>query len=170
MAANPVIVIFVGLLVASILLVLALLEKNVPALLLAGAGIVLIAAGVILASIGPVRESFIGFSAAFLLISVGEVVAGPALISRIAGDVHWRLTTLFVALWLITSQLGYGLSGLVTGSGLAESPFGLPLAFAVISLPIGLVLLAVAVPLQRRLFDPKPSAGQPAPGAVVAQQ
>ena len=167
-AMNPAIVIFLALLLASIFLMLTMLEKTVPALLLAGGGMVILAVGLIAVAIGPIRESPWGFGAAFALVSVGEVLAAPALISRIGGDVHWRLTTLFVALWLATSQLGYAASGVLRGSGLMENPFGLPLAFAIMAIPLGLVLLVVAIPLQRRLFDPPPSARKPAPGPVVA--
>jgi dipeptide/tripeptide permease len=153
---NPGIVIFLALLLSWFLLVLVLFNKTAPALLLVGAGILLIATGLIAIAIEPVRMSAWGFGLAFALISVGEVVAAPALISRIGGDVHWRLTTLFVALWLATSGSGHWVMGLLTGAGV-QNPFGLPLAFAIISVPIALVLLVVAIPLQRRLFDPPDS-------------
>ena len=171
MAVNPGVVVFVGLLLASIFLVLALLQKGFPALVLAGAGMILVSAGVILIAIGPVRETAWGFGVGFVLLSIGEVMAAPALISRIGGDVHWRLTTLFVALWLATSSLGYAASGLIRSSSLGDNPFGIPMAFAVIGVPIGIVLLVAAIPLQRLLFappEPEPSPERPAPAPVVS--
>ena len=165
---NPAIVIFLALLFSSILLVLVLFEKTVPALLLVGAGLFLIATGLIALAIEPVRMTAWGFGLGLALVSVGEITAAPALLSRIGGDVHWRLTTLFVALWLSTSSLGYWATGALGAVGI-QSQFGVPLAFAIITVPIALVLLVVAIPLQRRLFAPPPSAGEPGPGAVVPQ-
>lgn len=171
MSANPAFVTFAAALLASIFLLLRLLDKTVPALLVAGPGMVLLAAGLILAGIEPIRMTPWGFGAALALISFGEILAAPALISRIGGDVHWRLTTLFVAMWLAVGTLGYTAANAVQSSGLSSDPFALPIAFAVLAVPAGLLLTGLAIPLQRWVFDPqkKPdSAKAPAPVPVVA--
>ena len=161
--ANPAIVVFLGLLVASVCLLLALLQKSFPSLLLIGGGMIAVSLGLLLVAFEPMRMNPWVYGVAFVLVAVGEVLAIPALVSRIGGDVHWRLVTLVLAFWLSLGSLSYAASGL-TREWIMD-PFWVPAGFAAIALPLGVILLGAAIPLQMFLFAPRKPKIAPAPPA-----
>ncbi len=165
--ANPALIVFVTALLSSTCLLAAMFRRTVPALLLAGPGMVVLGIGVILMAFEPVRLSPWTFGGAFALMTLGEL-AGPALLSRLGGDVHWRLTTLVVALWTAPTAFAYTTTATLANRELLPDPFLFPVPFAALLIPLGLVVTVAAIPLQRRIFDPPGSARDPAPGAVVA--
>lgn len=160
---NPLIVIFVGLLLAAVLLVLHLTRIRIPTLLLVGLGLMVMGAGM-----AALLLCFVVQQPPLLLLSVaviaaGEVLMAPLLASRIAGDQHGRLVTLMTALWLAAS---YGSSQLLSHLGLHDSGAlqllgGIVAAVCVV---VGLGLAIAAYPL-RKVLTPAPE--PPPPGTPL---
>ena len=156
-ALNPVVVLWAGLMGAAAFLVLALMRKNVAGVRLLGIGLIVwgIGAGV-LAGV----EGTVGVATAIIVLSLGEILVGPLLLSRLGGDLHWRVTTAALALFMGTGTvlswvIDLGQEHLEVGLvDHAYVPFGLLGAAA------GAVLVVVGGRLQERLYSPDvPEAG-----------
>jgi dipeptide/tripeptide permease len=102
-----------------------------------------------------------------VLISVGEALAWPLAMSRVAGDVHWRLSALAVGLMLVVQAAPRIAMGVVRqglpeqASEAVDALWTGPVLWAGVVLAgmVGVAALAAAIPLQRRLWSP---AGGPA--------
>lgn len=154
-ALNPAIVTVVAVLLAAVLAGLHFTRLRVPAMALVGLGLALVGLALLLMVVPGVRATVPAFLAAAVVLSIGEVFALPPLLSRLTGDVHWRLAPLLAAGWLALTGGGgilltwlierYELPVLRTVTGWVGAGSGLL---------FGLVLLILADPLQRRLFSP----------------
>ena len=152
---NPVIVLLTALLLGALLLGLHFTRVQLSSLVFIGLGLMGVGLALGLLSVEPVRQSMPGLLLALGLLSVAEVLAGPLLISRLGGDVHWRLATLVVALWLLVTGFIGQLLGLLRGYGPNED-FTMIVGFmlAAIALLFGLIIAIAAIPLQRKLLVP----------------
>lgn len=165
MGVNPVLVIWAAGLLAAVFLLLSLTRRNVPTLLLAGPGLVLLAVGVGMLSFEPVRTSVAGLGCGLVVMTLGEALAGPLLISRVVGDLHFRVVGMVMALWLVLTDV-LRILGNADGPAqqLLESyPFAIAGGSAVLAVPLGIALAAVAIPLHRRLYLPDRPEERPHP-------
>lgn len=139
---NPVSVLAVAVLAAGGLAAAAYIGRRVPALYLAGAGMVLVTLGCLplLALAGPTDAAKAGALASVVLVAFGEALVNPLALSRLAGGTHPRATTLAVALWLVMAvgvsqiltlmsrtapeQIGSDASNVFTGTLLAIAAVG----------------------------------------------
>ncbi len=159
---NPAFVGWFGLLVSACFVVLATARRNVPALRVAGLGLAILSLGVTLLDPNRAPEQLV---AVFALLALGEVLVGPLLLSRIGGDHHWRATTAVVGAWMAAR--------ITTAAGLTWLRDNVPAASdlhlwgALAGAAVGLVLIAAAGPLQRRLYVPDVPTEEAAPAVAI---
>ncbi len=160
---DPLLIIFLGLLLAAILLVLHLVRFRIPTLLPVGLGLLVMGAGMAALLLSFVVQQGPLLVASIVVLAAGEVLMAPLLASRIAGDQHGRLVTLMIALWLAAS---YGGSQLLTHFG-PHDPEGLQLiGWAVVAscVVVGVLLAIAAYPLRKALV---PAPEPPPPGTPL---
>ncbi|MFW5739242.1 MAG: hypothetical protein ACOC1F_02630, partial [Myxococcota bacterium] len=94
-----------------------------------------------------------------LLLSLGEVLAGPLLLSRIAGDMPPRLVCAAPALWFVATGIVHRI---VFALSSADPDVGRALAWAMVAigLLVGLALAGAAFPL-RNVFPADEEGGVP---------
>lgn len=146
MSFNPVAVgIFAALLCAAFVL-MHLLRAKVPTLLFAGIGLVLVAAGAALLAVAG-SDGTIALVLGLILLSLGEVLAGPLLLSRIAGDMPPRLVCAAPALWFVATGLVNHAAFALAG---ADSDVGRVLVWVMVALVVlaGLASAGAAFPLR----------------------
>lgn len=148
---NPTAVSVVAGLLCVVFVVLFLLKKQVPTLLFAGIGMALVGIGAAVLGLASSGIPSMPLVLAGILISaLGEVMAGPLLISRIAGDMPKRLVCLAPALWLFVT----GAMSSVLFAAVAAVPDIADAAIwviAALSFVVGAVFAAGAYPA-RKLF------------------
>ncbi len=163
-AINPAIILLGSLLLVPLLVILHVARVQVPATVPIGVGLVLFGLGLALLAAPLPGDRLIPFLAGTVVMTVGELLLGPFVLSRVAGDLHWRLAPLAIAVWLAASGLLSSLSAwtwahetarmAVTWTGVGTALLG------------GIGLLALSWPL-RRVFVPDVSSQTPK-GAVEA--
>jgi dipeptide/tripeptide permease len=153
-AINPALCILTALMVAALAGVLHLVKRTIPAPLPMGLGLLLLALGLtlVLVAYGSPWLAFAGMGVAAL----GEVLLMVFFISRLLGDLHWRLVTLMMAVWLaatqIVIQLLYWLDGVLMLEWWHQAWGWTSVVASVLA---AIVLAAVAVPAQRKLWSPE---------------
>ncbi len=129
---------------------------QVPALIFVGLGMALAGPATLLLLVPGLSSIPTGLIGVLVLLTVAELLIGPLLLSRIAGDLHWRVGCLVIGVWLAMSS-GVPLStvneGLVA-AGIDVSPYLVPGMLQALGSLVGLVLLFAAVPLHRRIWAP----------------
>ena len=142
---SAVVVISSGVLVAVLLLVLHRTQARLPAMLPIGAGLLLLAGGLALLLLSGQDMTLLMVST--VLTSCAEVLIVPFLISRLAADLPWRLTTLIIGGWLLVSRLGFYTLGQLAGfeAGSTE-PMWIAAGLSALAGPL---LLALAMPAER---------------------
>ena len=157
--ANPIVVTLGAGLLCVVFVVLHFLKARVPTLVFAGCGLVLVGIGTAVLAAALSGGPSVGLAMTGLMIaSVGEVLAGPLLLSRIAGDMPNRLVCVVPALWLFITGAISSVSLLIAGA----SPNTVTVMIwivAVLSLVVGVAIAIGAFPL-RKVF--------PAPDASTA--
>ncbi|MBT3220262.1 MAG: hypothetical protein HN348_14340 [Proteobacteria bacterium] len=163
-AINHLFVIFASAVALLVLLPLGVLRIRFPQLFLAGIGFLFLAVGTFPLALASWVPHFVLYVCA-ATIAVGECLVTAVLLSRMLGDIHWRLVTAIMAAWqlgvsLTTSLIYNGLSPLVFD--VLEVDFAYPMiALSVLaSLVAGVTLLAAAWPLYQFVYN-APQEGQP---------
>lgn len=168
---NPAIVAATGIPLMLAMAALALMGKRAPTLILAGAGIALVALGAIPLIAAPGAGA--ALLAGIVVMGIGETFVGPLLGSRLAGGVHRRLSTLLAAFFL----LGVAVTNAIS-SGIGEASADALQVFAGAAAVLALVtgMLLAALHFARRFLWPDPPlnpgpeapAAEPLPGAFPA--
>jgi len=155
LALNPGVVVWATALLAATFVLLAMSRRNVSGVRILGIGLVVCALGVGIVSVEAARASAAPLLLGVGLMSVGEAIAGPALLARLGGDLHWRAVTGVVAIFFGGGVVLHLAAGAYR-EHVAEAPssFATPVAGAVSALVVGLALVVFAGPLQRRLYQP----------------
>jgi dipeptide/tripeptide permease len=162
-ALNPAILILGSLVLVPLLAILHVARVHVPTTVPIGAGLVLFGLGVAVFAAGLPGDTLVAFIGGTVVMTVGELLLGPFVLSRVAGDMHWRLAPLLIGVWLAGTGL---MSTLTSALSIYSSAHGIVAWIGVgTAVPAGLLLLALSWPL-RRLFlpDPPPAAEAPAAG------
>jgi dipeptide/tripeptide permease len=159
---NPLIIIGASLLLVPVLLLLHWLKVNVPTLLFVGIGLVLMGIGFVPLLVAPEHLLLPFFIAATAIISFGELLTGPFLMSRLLGDHHWRIGALVAGVWLAAVA---GISAAIhalaySGMHLASAKL-VGGAVAGVMVVVGLLFAAVAFPT-RKFFVPVDAGTAPA--------
>lgn len=159
---NPIVVLVLSLLIVPVLLLVHWQRLNVPTLMIAGVGLAVMGLGILPMVLAPLDLIVPLFIAGVVVVSVGEILAGPFLMSRLLGDLHWRLTALVAGIWLAGVA---GITALVNAVAYAGIPPLTPSVtagfVAVVAIGIGLLFAAAAWPL-RSFFVPADAAQAPA--------
>lgn len=153
---NHTVVIVFGLMLPAVFWLQARRGRLIPTLAIVGVGMLLVFPATLALLLPATRSSMIGLMVVMLVMTVGELMIGPMLLSRIAGDAHWRLVCVLVGIWLaMTSSMP-----LAVGQGTMEAlwpsvpPAVLPATLVCFGAVVGLALLILAVPLHRRVYAP----------------
>jgi len=159
---NPIIVLGLSLLIVPVLALMHWQRVNVPSLLIVGVGLAVMGIGILPMVLAPLDLVVPLFIAGIVIVSVGEILVGPFLMSRLLGDLHWRLTALFAGIWLAGVA---GITALVNAVAYAGVPPLTPSVtagfVAAAAIVVGLVFAAAAIPL-RKYFVPAAAAHAPA--------
>ncbi len=162
MTINPVIIVGASLLLVPVLLLLHWWKVNVPTLLFAGIGLVLMGIGFVPLLVAPADLVVPFFIAATAIFSFGELLTGPFLMSRLLGDHHWRLGTLVAGVWLAAvAGISAALNALAFSGFHLSSAKLVGAAVAGAMLVVGIGFVAVAYPL-RKYFVPASAGTTPA--------
>jgi len=147
-ALNPMVVAGVCALLAGVAVVLHVTKVRVPNLVAIGVGFVFVSAGLVtLLGADSIEDGVV--LPAVILMSVGEVLVGPLLLSRIAGDLPKRFPTLALAAFFLLSQ---GPLTLLNAASVLEGADRAIAWVGVLSAGvIGVAFAAAAFPLQRWL-------------------
>jgi hypothetical protein len=151
---NPAVVVVTCTLLAGFCAVGQLIGARIPALGLAGLGLLTSAAGYALGLLVP---GVPGAALGAVVGGVGESLTFGPLASRVAGEVHFRLSVVPMAI-LTASTMAVTLAWyLLTGGG-GQSQLSMLGAIATTALcaVLGFALLAVAIPLQAWVFGEPP--------------
>lgn len=149
MQVNPVAVVVLGLLLVVAYGILHVVRFRLPALVPIGLGLLLLAAGALPMLFPQALTAAPLLIVCLLLLAAGEILAGPAILSTVAGSWPWRLSTAAVAVWLIlgrAAMLGTtSLQGLGDGQHTGQAVVWLGVLLCGL---LGLVLIGAAWPLR----------------------
>ena len=154
MGVNQLAVVGFGLLLPIVFWLQARRGVWAPAMVLAGIGLMLSAPAAVGLAWAPLRGSMGGLTSVLLLMTVAEILIGPVLLSRVAGDVHWRFVCLLVGAWLgADSLVPFRTVVEVTDQTLLEGhPHLLHVLAQVLGAIVGLGLVIAAAPIQRLVY------------------
>ncbi len=151
---NPALVVLLTAAGGVVFLLLARNGRTVPTLLPVGVGLVLVAPACVALLFEGVRTSPAGLAAVTFVLTLAEVLVVPLLLSRLAGDLHWRTSVGLLGFWgavsspwlmrMVDSWLVYGLE--------VEQHL-LPVAVSMAGAVVGSLLVIAAPLLQRRVYD-----------------
>jgi dipeptide/tripeptide permease len=155
MQINPVLIVVLGVLLAAGFSLFHATGVKIPTLAIAGAGLLLLAAG----SLPMMFPRFLFLSPllvlCLLVLALGEILAGPMLLSSIVGGWPWRLSTLIIALWLSmtrgTTLVVNWIRNLGDSQELSQAPLWLGIFLCAV---VGLTFAIVAWPLRRVMAAP----------------
>jgi len=152
---NPVVVLLTSMLLLPVLLILHFTRVQVPTLMIVGAGLLLIGIGAVPLLLAPMFGGVSLLVVSIVVMAVGETLTGPLLLSRLAGDQHWRLVTLVMGVWISATS---GLGALMNLGLYRPEPNFLGQAVgwtsAGTALLAGVVLMAASYPMRKVLAPP----------------
>jgi len=152
---NPLTVMLACAFGAVVLVVLHVTKVRLPTLLLVGLGLVILGAGmVMMLLVDRDAPSVAAISLALVTMAVGEVLVGPLLLSRVTGDLPYRLETLVAALWIGLASVP---SMIVSWLDADEPSRALAWSGVIAVVCLGCVLVAAAFPLRRVFAAPGPT-------------
>jgi hypothetical protein len=156
MGVNQLAVVCFGVLLPIVFWLQARRDAYAPALVLVGLGLLVSLVGAVLLTLDPLRSSVAGVTTVLIVLTIAELLIGPLILSRLAGDSHWRLGCLLVGTWLATDRVLplAAVSSILDETGLREHPFVMPITLEVIGALVGAGLLIAALPLQRWIYGP----------------
>lgn len=155
-ALNPAVVLMACVVGAVGAVGIAAARLDPPVLIVVGAGLLVCAVGGAIAALALHAEPSL-LIVALLVVSGAEGLILPLLLSRLAGDMHWRAAALMVGGWLALSSLVAAVAPTVAGiaealASHAASPLPIGLLAAVsVCVVGGLVVMAIAIPHHRLL-------------------
>jgi len=158
-AVNPLIIFCGAGFLTGFLVGVYLGQLKFPTLAIAGGGLFLIAIAnfAMYVPLGDLPRSvaLVFLIGAVAVAGMGELVASPLLMSRIAGDAHWRSSTLLISLWLCGSAFGAEVMSVFPTTESGDTlRIATSVGFTGLLTIIGLVLLVAGWPIHRTLYDP----------------
>jgi MFS family permease len=161
MSVNPATILAATVPLAALLALLGFAKIRIPDLLPAGVGLLLSALATAVLAVPPTLIPAPLAAVGMVLGALGELLASVFIISRIAGDAHWRLSTPLLGAWFAGTYVVAGLLEFVAQPDYSGS--GLPLWFMVVAVVVvglaGLVITIAAIPLHRFAYAvPEPAA------------
>jgi len=151
--ANPLACLFTGVSVATVAGGLHLAKLRAPAPFAMALGLLMLALGQALILVTGTTGSPWPALLGLVVAGMGEAVLMVFLISRMLGDLHWRLVALVMAVWLGLSDAGTQLLSWLGGTLELEWWFEAVGWTSVGSAVLAaLVLAALAIPAQRKLW------------------
>ena len=158
---NPAVVMITSVLLLPVLLILHFARVQLPTLVIVGVGLLLIGIGAVPLLLAPMFGPAPLLLVAIVVMAVGETLAGPLLISRLAGDQHWRLATLVVGVWIAaTSGMGSLLNMLMVRPEFTPASQAVGWTTVGTALLAGVVLIATAYPLRKITAPPQQSGAE----------
>jgi len=164
---NPAVVVLTSVLLVPALLILHFTRVQLPTLMIVGLGLLLVGVGAVPLLLAPMFGPTPLLLVSIVVMAVGETLCGPLLISRLAGDQHWRLATLVVGVWIAaTSGMGALLNTLTVRPGFSAASQAVGWTTAGTALLAGVVLMAAAYPLRKVIAPPEAAGDEPQPDTL----
>jgi len=162
MSINPGTIVAATVPLVLLLALLGFAKLRLPDLLPAGIGLLLSALTTAMLAVPPSVLPAPLAVTAMVLGAVGELLAGVFVVSRIGGDLHWRLSTPLLAAWFAGTYTLAAACQLVAPPDYGGN--GVPIWFMVVTAVVlalaGLVTVLAAIPLHRFVY---PDPTMPAP-------